>query len=112
MAHILSDMHRKGEPIAPNRRLALCKLHHAAFHRNILGIRPDLVVEVRLDILREVDGPMLKYGLQEMQGRTIHVPRAGRLQPREEFLRSGSNCSEGRRKSGRRYVIEHYNNRK
>lgn len=84
-AHILPDGHPKGEPIVPNG-LALCKLHHSAFDRNILGVRPDLVVEVRLDILREVDGPMLKYGLQEMQGRKITVPHSERLRPRPEFL--------------------------
>jgi putative restriction endonuclease len=69
----------------PNR-LALCKLHHAAFHRHILGVRPDLVIEVRAVILREVDGPMLKYGLQEMQGHKIVVPHSDRLRPRPEFL--------------------------
>jgi hypothetical protein len=31
-----------------------------------LGIRPDLVVEVRRDVLEETDGPMLKYGLQRI----------------------------------------------
>lgn len=84
-AHILPDGHPKGEPIIPNG-LALCKLHHAAFDRHILGVRPDLVVEVRLDILREADGPMLRHGLQEMQGSKILVPRTDRLRPRREFL--------------------------
>ncbi len=84
-AHILPDGHPKGEPVVPNG-LALCKLHHAAFDRHILGVRPDLAVEVRLDILKEVDGPMLKYGLQELQGSRIVVPHAERLRPRREFL--------------------------
>jgi putative restriction endonuclease len=66
--------------------LAICKLHHAAFDRHILGVRPDLMVEVRLDILREVDGPMLKHGLQGFQGQRIIVPHAERLRPRREFL--------------------------
>lgn len=57
-AHILSDKHPKALPIVPNG-LALCKLHHAAFDRHILGVRPDLIIEIREDILREVDGPML-----------------------------------------------------
>ncbi len=43
-------------------------------------------MEVRLDILREVDGPMLKHGLQEMQDRKIVVPHTDRLRPRREFL--------------------------
>jgi putative restriction endonuclease len=62
-AHILPDGHPKGEPIVPNG-LALCKLHHAAFDRHFLGIRPDLVIEVRRDIMVEADGPMLRHGLQ------------------------------------------------
>jgi putative restriction endonuclease len=44
------------------------------------------VVEIQLDILREVDGPVLKYGLQDMQGQRIAVPHADRLRPRREFL--------------------------
>ena len=70
-AHILPDGHPKGEPIVPNG-LALCALHHAAFDRNILGIRPDLIVEVRTDILQEKDG--------------ILRPSSRALWPRPDFL--------------------------
>ncbi len=84
-AHILSDKHAKGEPIVPNG-LALCKLHHAAYDRNILGITPDRVVEIRLDILRESDGPMLQHGLQGFQGRQIHIPHSKHLWPRRDLL--------------------------
>lgn len=84
-AHILPDGHPRGEPIVPNG-LALCKLHHAAFDRHILGVRPDLVIEVRRDILDEVDGPMLKHGLQEIAGSRLILPRDPRQHPRGEFL--------------------------
>jgi putative restriction endonuclease len=84
-AHILPDGHPKGEPIVPNG-LALCALHHAAFDRNILGIRPDFIVEVRMDILREKDGPMLLHGLQGFQGKTILRPSSRALWPRADFL--------------------------
>jgi putative restriction endonuclease len=84
-AHILPDGHPKGEPIVPNG-LALCALHHAAFDRNILGIRPDFIVEVRTDILREKDGPMLLHGLQGFQGTTILRPDSRALWPRADFL--------------------------
>lgn len=84
-AHILPDSHPKGEPIVPNG-LALCALHHAAFDRNILGIRPDFIVEVRVDILREEDGPMLEHGLQGFQGKTIARPRSRDLWPRADLL--------------------------
>ena len=38
------------EAVVPNG-LAICKLHHAAFDANILGIRPDYTVDLRLDVL-------------------------------------------------------------
>jgi putative restriction endonuclease len=84
-AHILPDTHPKGEPVVPNG-LALCKLHHAAFDRNFLGIRPDLVVMVRPDLLKEPDGPMLRHGLQEFHEARIQVPGQRALQPNREFL--------------------------
>jgi len=84
-AHILPDGHPRGEPIVSNG-VALCTLHHAAFDRFILGIRPDLVIEIRQDILDEHDGPMLRHGLQEIAGMRLVVPRAAHDQPRREFL--------------------------
>jgi len=79
-AHILPDGHPLGEPVIPHG-LALCKLHHAAFDRYLIGVTPDLEVTVRLDVLAEIDGPMLQHGLQGFQGRRIHVPRADHLKP-------------------------------
>jgi putative restriction endonuclease len=85
-AHILPDGHPKGEPWVSNG-IALCKLHHAAFDSNILGIRPDLVIEIRKDILEEVDGPMLAHGLQERhEQKLLVVPKHHELRPREDFL--------------------------
>ena len=66
-AHILPDRHPKGEPIVTNG-LGLCTIHHSAYDANIIGIDPDARVHVRVDILHEKDGPMLKHGLQEMAG--------------------------------------------
>lgn len=84
-AHILPDGHPKGEPVVPNG-LALCRLHHAAFDQSFLGIRPDLAVEIRADILSETDGPMLVHGLQGFQGVRITVPERLQLQPNRDFL--------------------------
>jgi putative restriction endonuclease len=84
-AHILPDGHPQGEPVIPNG-LALCKLHHAAFDSYIIGVTPDLEVKVRLDVLEEIDGPMLRHGLQGFQDRRIHVPRADHLKPNRDFL--------------------------
>jgi putative restriction endonuclease len=84
-AHILPDGHPRGEPIVPNG-LALCKLHHAAFDSHMLGVRPDLVIELRRDILDEADGPMLQFGLQGFHGKAVHAPRVAELRPSVDFL--------------------------
>ncbi len=73
-AHIISDVQPNGDPIVPNG-IALCKIHHAAFDRNLMGIRPDYEVVINDELLNEVDGPMLKHGLQEMHGSRIRLPR-------------------------------------
>jgi putative restriction endonuclease len=44
--------------------LALCAIHHLAFDRNLLGIDTTGVVRIADRLLREIDGPMLKTGLQ------------------------------------------------
>jgi putative restriction endonuclease len=71
-AHIIPDGEDGGEPIVPNG-LSLCKIHHAAFDNNIVGLNPDYKIIVREDILEEIDGPMLKYGIQEMHEQKIEV---------------------------------------
>lgn len=84
-AHIIPDGEPHGEPVVQNG-LALCKIHHAAYDVDLLGIRPDLVVEVAERILREIDGPMLRHGLQEMAGATLFVPRERKAQPDKQRL--------------------------
>ena len=72
-AHIMPDSHELGVPAISNG-ISLCKIHHAAYDQNFVGISPDFVVHVNNDLLAEKDGPMLKHGIQEMSGRKIHVP--------------------------------------
>jgi len=84
-AHITPDSDPEGEPVVTNG-VSLCKMHHAAFDRQILGIRPDHVVEIRHDILEEIDGPMLLHGLQEMHGVRLKLPSSARLRPDPDRL--------------------------
>jgi putative restriction endonuclease len=51
-------------------------MHHAAYDKNLLGIAPDRIVHINRELLDEIDGPMLRHGLQDMHGREISVPRA------------------------------------
>jgi len=84
-AHIIPDIEDWGEPIVENG-LALCKLHHAAFDRYFLGIKPDYTVELRKDVLRETDGPMLRHGLQGMHGKKLVLPTRKEFWPNPERL--------------------------
>jgi putative restriction endonuclease len=73
-AHIIPDSEEDGLPIVQNG-LSLCKIHHAAYDRNIIGITPDFEIKLRPDILHEIDGPMLKYGLQSLEGSKLELPK-------------------------------------
>jgi putative restriction endonuclease len=84
-AHILADRDPRGEAMIPNG-LGLCKIHHAAYDANILGITPDAKVEIRTDVLEEKDGPMLQYGLQAANGSRLVLPRRPEHQPNRDFL--------------------------
>lgn len=84
-AHILPDGHPRGDPVVPNG-LALCKIHHAAYDHNVLGVRPDLTVEVQRQVLAEIDGPMLRHGLQDMAGVVLTIPRERTAQPDKDRL--------------------------
>ncbi len=82
-AHIIEDGKPEGQPVVPTG-LSMYKIHHAAFDAKILGIRPDLTLHVRRDILDEVDGWMLKGGIQGVHDKRLEVVpsiRAARPDP-------------------------------
>lgn len=83
-AHIRSDS-EGGEPVISNG-LAMCKIHHAAYDANIMGISPSYEIELRHDILEEIDGPTLRYALQGLHGESILTPRSRRDKPDRELL--------------------------
>ena len=84
-AHITPDSHSDGYAVTSNG-LSLCKIHHAAFDSNVMGISPDYHVHVREDILEEVDGPMLRHGIQEMHGKQILLPKGRDHKPDRDRL--------------------------
>lgn len=85
-AHIVPDSHPDGDPRVQNG-LALCALHHCAFDRLFIGVRPDYVIEVRSDILQEKDGPTLAHAIQGMHGTRLTLPRSTVLHPSRELLK-------------------------
>jgi len=84
-AHIIGDGEARGDAVV-NNGLSLCKIHHAAYDRNLLGISPECEVRINRDLLEEIDGPMLKHGLQEMHGRRIGLPSRRKERPDRERL--------------------------
>ena len=84
-AHIIADGADDGAPIV-NNGLSLCKIHHSAYDNNLMGISPDYVVHIDRDLMHERDGPMLRYGLQEMDGRALTTPKSRRERPDPERL--------------------------
>lgn len=94
-AHIIPDKDPEGLAMTSNG-LSLCKIHHSSYDNNLLGITPDYTVRINQRLLDEVDGPMLRHGLQEMHGRSLLLPNRkadrpdrDRLERRyQEFLNS------------------------
>ncbi len=80
-AHIVEDRHDLGVAAVRNG-LALCKIHHAAYDSRILGVTPELVVQIRGDILDETDGPLLEHGLKALHGQRLRtIPASPRERP-------------------------------
>lgn len=83
-AHIRSDA-EGGEPIVPNG-ISMCKIHHAAYDADIMGVDPDYRVHIRLDVLEERDGPTLRYALQELDRSILSTPSRRAAKPDRELI--------------------------
>ena len=83
-AHIQEDG-AGGRPVVTNG-LTLCKIHHAAYDKRILGISPDYQVRINADVLHETDGPMLRHGIQEFHGRQLMVVPERRAEQPDRLL--------------------------
>lgn len=68
--------------LAYDTRCAVCTLRHGS----LLGVSPDHRVAINRELLEEVDGPMLRHGLQEMHGRALTLPVRRADRPDRERL--------------------------
>jgi putative restriction endonuclease len=83
-AHIIGDAESEGEPSVSNG-LSLCSIHHRAFDRDLVGVSPDLRVNISHRLLEDVDGPMLDV-LKGFDGAPLEVPRRTDWQPNRDAL--------------------------
>ena len=72
-AHIKQDRALHGEPVVSNG-MSLFRLRRAGSDQLFLGVHPGYVIHVRRNILEEVDGPILRQGLQGLEEQRILVP--------------------------------------
>src|SRR5699024_9480324 len=84
-AHITPDSAADSTTSVTNG-LSMCKIHHAAFDGNMLGVSPDYEVHIAERLLDEIDGPMLQHGLKEMNGSSLTVPSRHNERPDRERL--------------------------
>jgi len=84
-AHIIADTYPLGDPVVPNG-LCLCKIHHAAFDADLIGVSPDYTVRVRPSVLEETDGPMRQHGLKNLEGSRLILPHHVQDRPDRERL--------------------------
>ena len=84
-AHIAPDSEPEGVPSVRNG-LALCRLHHAAFDKFFVGVRPDYIIEIRPDILHDRDGPTLRHAIQGLHHQRIALPRQKTNHPDIDLL--------------------------
>ena len=79
-AHITPDSD-PDTSVSVTNGICMCKIHHAAYDRLLLGIDEEFKISIRADILNISDGPILKYGLQEMNDREIILPSSEEMWP-------------------------------
>ena len=84
-AHIIPDSDENSTTKVDNG-ISLCKIHHAAYDNELIGISPDYIVHVRKDLMSEIDGPMLKHGIQDMNSRKLYLPMNNKRMPNKESL--------------------------
>lgn len=86
-AHIIPDSEDHGEASVRNG-IALSKLHHSAYDKNLIGIDADYRIHVSDRIMAAKDGPLLELGIKGLQGKLIGLPKVEMMQPKREFLES------------------------
>lgn len=83
-AHIVPDSDAMGVPSVQNG-LSLCSLHHGAYDRGIIRIKPDYTIRVEEEWVSS-DDSFAQYALSAFEGRSILLPTEPAHRPNPEFL--------------------------
>lgn len=84
-AHIIPDAREEGVATV-NNGLALNKLHHSAYDKNLIGIDADYRIHVAESILYSQDGPLLEVSIKGLQGQLLRRPSRREDDPNRDFL--------------------------
>ncbi|MEU8899477.1 HNH endonuclease [Nocardia sp. NPDC048505] len=85
-AHIIADSADHGAAEVANG-LCLCKIHHAAYDANLLGISPDHQIHLSPKLQEDQgDAPMLRHGLQGLRGEYLALPSSRKDRPSQERI--------------------------
>lgn len=90
-AHIIRDSDDGGVPQVSNG-LSLCKLHHAAYDRNMLGVSPEGEVVLSRDVMTAREGGATLHALRSLHGAHISLPR--RREHRPDVVRLATRFDE------------------
>lgn len=83
-AHIVPDSEELGEPSVTNG-LSLCALHHRAYDRDLMGVRPDLTVHVFRDRMEHPDEEASEV-IAEFDGEDLRVPGREKFRPEQDLV--------------------------
>ncbi|MGW5571194.1 HNH endonuclease [Nocardia thailandica] len=87
-AHIIPDKQEQGTADI-NNGLSLCRIHHTAFDRNLIGIAPDSTVHVGAELRRADDeGPIVEYGLKGLHRVKLQPPSHKKFNPSPDKLKA------------------------
>lgn len=69
-----------------NNGLTLCKIHHAAYDKRLLGITPDYEIRLSSEIDSTAPSPMLQHSLLDMHGKQLTLPKRTAHHPDRDRL--------------------------
>lgn len=84
-AHIVGDTEKLGVPEVWNG-LSLCAFHHRAYDVNAMGIDGSFMVHVSAEVRESSGSPMVRVGLQDVEGRRIEMPLRDADRPHADLL--------------------------